>query len=515
MYNLIIDQIKSCWRFRWLAVGVAWAVCIVGWLGISMQRDTYEATARVYVDTTSELRNVLGSQIIQPNVQDQLSFVREAILGSKRLEAVAVATGLDEGVTTEEQMLLLIASLRRNIQIFNQDPPGTMPGNRPTGTTYVITFAHEDPAVAKKVVGTLLDQFVEFSLGDKADSSERAGQFLRQQIRLYEQRLTSAEEELAKFNRRNYDRLPSMQGGYFQRLQDEIRELNGARQRLTLARSRLDQIEEQLRGESPRTRDGEPDPSSIEARIFNAESRLDELLLSYTENHPDVVATQAILEQMRQQQRQMAASGGRATQASNNPVYQALQIAKNEAEEELAIIQADVSDRVSRVEELRARIDEMPQVEAELARLNRDYEVINDHYQSLLNSLERERLSANVFESEKIDFRVIEPPRAGSTPVAPKRGLLLFMVFVIGCGAAVGTAYLLSQFVPIVGSVEGLIALSSVPVIGAISRVRTQDDGRRWLLTVAYVALAFVGLGLTFVGVFAFEVMGPGLRSFL
>jgi hypothetical protein len=99
--------------------------------------------------------------------------------------------------------------------------------------------------------------------------------------------------------------------------------------------------------------------------------------------------------------------------------------------------------------------------------------------------------------------------------VAPKRGLMLFMVLVVGCGAAVGTAYLLSQFIPVVGSVDGLQALSSVPIVGAVSRVRTNGDGRRLLQSVVYVALAFIGLGLAFVGVFAFEVVGPGLRSFL
>jgi polysaccharide chain length determinant protein (PEP-CTERM system associated) len=307
-----------------------------------------------------------------------------------------------------------------------------------------------------------------------------------------------------------------MQGGYFQRLQDETRELDGGRQRLSLARSRLSQVEQQLRGESPHARVGEPDPNSIEARIYDTQQRLDQLLLRFTDNHPDVVATRASLDQMRaQQQRQLEAAGSVQSVVSNNPVYQALQIAKNEAEEELAIIQADVDDRIRRVEGLRALIDEMPEVEAELARLNRDYEVINDHYQSLLNSLERERLSANVFENEKIDFRIIEPPHAGATPVAPKRGLMLFMVLVVGCGAAVGTAYLLSQFIPVVGSIDGLQALSSVPIVGAVSRVRTNGDGRRLLQSVVYVALAFIGLGLAFVGVFAFEVVGPGLRSFL
>ena len=56
--------------------------------------DVYEANARVFVDTTSQLRQILSDQIIEPDVAAQLNYVREALLGQTQLERVANATGL-------------------------------------------------------------------------------------------------------------------------------------------------------------------------------------------------------------------------------------------------------------------------------------------------------------------------------------------------------------------------------------------------------------------------------------
>ena len=61
--------------------------------------------------------------------------------------------------------------------------------------------------------------------------------------------------------------------------------------------------------------------------------------------------------------------GGDVRGAANNPVFQALQIARNEAESEVEALRAIVDQRQRKVAELRGLIDEMPEVEAELAAL--------------------------------------------------------------------------------------------------------------------------------------------------
>ena len=56
---LLLRYARGTWRFRWWMLGIAWAVSIVGWSVVAKLPDQYEASARVFVDTTSVLRPLL------------------------------------------------------------------------------------------------------------------------------------------------------------------------------------------------------------------------------------------------------------------------------------------------------------------------------------------------------------------------------------------------------------------------------------------------------------------------
>ena len=263
MLHQIIQQVRAAWRYRWLGIAAAWSVCVFGWLAVSVQQDVYEATARVYIDWSSDLRSVLGRQIIESDVADELLFVRQAILGISQLEKVARETGLADEIESEVDMTIMLSDFRRRIEIVNEtDRARARMRNSPSGTTYQITYQHASRAKATEVVGSILDNFLRISFGSNLTSSDDAEQFLQDQILEYERRLTASERRLADFNQKNYDRLPSMQGGYFQRLQAESQELDSAKQSLMLAESRLEQIERQVRGETPMVNQpGEIDPN--------------------------------------------------------------------------------------------------------------------------------------------------------------------------------------------------------------------------------------------------------------
>ncbi|HSF12813.1 MAG TPA: chain-length determining protein, partial [Erythrobacter sp.] len=48
----IFDELRaalwSVWHRRWIAIAVAWGVCLLGWLVIAMIPNSYESKARVY-----------------------------------------------------------------------------------------------------------------------------------------------------------------------------------------------------------------------------------------------------------------------------------------------------------------------------------------------------------------------------------------------------------------------------------------------------------------------------------
>jgi hypothetical protein len=59
----------------------------------------------------------------------------------------------------------------------------------------------------------------------------------------------------------------------------------------------------------------------------------------------------------------------------------------------------------------------MPQIEAEFAQLNRDYEINKKNYEQLVQRRESANMGSEINNSVGVDFRLIDPPR-----VSPQAG---------------------------------------------------------------------------------------------
>lgn len=512
LYNQVINEIRSAWRFRWWALGVSWLICILGWLWVISQPDIYRASARVFIDNSSDLRPLLSGQIVEQDLTARLLYVRQTMLARAQLEDVARKTGLDAHAMTPDEKLAVVEGLRTSIQI---DSAG---GSRNSADNiYQIRYQNRDRQTAIDVVETLLNAFVENTLGASREGSANARRFLEEQVAEYEQRLARAENELATFRRKNFDRLPGSEGGYFERLQAESQQLEQARKQLNLAYSKRDRIRQRLRGEVPASTDvnfvDDPAGNTLAQRIRENEARLEELLLRFTPKHPDVVATQETLEQLRQRRaEELAILANRPEElgpiASNNPVFQALQISLNDAEVEIATLEADVNDRQRSVDRLQSLIDEVPAVEAQLAQLNRDYDVVNAQYQGLVQSLERERLSREANESDRVQFRVVEPPFAEFQPVAPDRPRLLAMVLFAAFAVGGGLSFVFAQLRPVFHTAKSLRDYAGLPVLGTVSFTYSPQQRLRRRLAVFSFCMGCAALVALFVVVLAFEVNG-------
>ena len=76
-----------------------------------------------------------------------------------------------------------------------------------------------------------------------------------------------------------------------------------------------------------------------------------------------------------------------------NPVYQQIQLQMNQADVEIASLRSELGVRQQKIAQLRSMLDTAPEVEAEFARLNRDYDVIKARYNELVNRLDRAEIS--------------------------------------------------------------------------------------------------------------------------
>jgi polysaccharide chain length determinant protein (PEP-CTERM system associated) len=449
--------------------------------------DMYEARARVYVDTRTALRPLLQGVAVDQDVETQLIMVRQALLGRPNLERVAQKADLFVQATTNEERQALMDGMTSRIEIALEPP--AVRNERIPNTFYRITYRDPDRDKAIKVVDTLLNSFVEDTLGTKRGGAESAQKFLQDQLNQYAQRLADAENKLAEFKKKNVGMVPGDQGGYFQRLQREQDEVQRVEAALRVATSRRIELERQLRGETPYVPStdvagrvgtgpgGGAGSADTATRIQETQARLDELLLRYTEKHPEVVATRETLEQLKLRHAaeiaavQRGDAGAAAVSgASANPVYQSIQLGLNQADVEIAALRGELNDHRGNVAELRRALDTAPEVEAEYARLTRDYDVTQTQYNALLQRFEQARVSEDAQDTGIVDFEIVDPPRADYEPVSPNRPLLVLGVLALAVGAGAGVAWLLHQVRPVFHHSRALADITGLPVLGVVSQ---------------------------------------------
>jgi polysaccharide chain length determinant protein (PEP-CTERM system associated) len=480
----ILDELRGSWRFRWQALLAAWVVCVGGWAFVFALPNVYEASARVYVDSQTALGPLLRGLALDPNVESEVSIVRQALLSRPQLEAVSRKTDLHLRAKTPEEMELLLDSLQKRIMVVN----AVRAGRSDTDGLYRISFQDQDRQTSVAVVETLLNNFVEQTLGSKRTGQESAQRFLEDEIRDLERRLTESETRLADFKKKNVGSMPGEGGDYFARLQTEIAGEKQTRDALSLAETRRNELQRQLSGEDPflfGLESGTPGsggdseaPGDITYRIQELEARLEEMLLKYTEKHPEVVAVRTTIEELRKRQQEeiarvgsgQRATGSMANSLKANPVYQGIQAESNRTDVQIAELRQDLAQRSRRVADLKRLVDSVPEVEAELVRLNRDYEITRTRYLELVERRETAKLSESADKQGNVKFQILDPPTVAFEPVAPARIPMLLAVLVAGLGVGGALAYLLNQLRPVYQNVRVLADTTGLPVLGYVSR---------------------------------------------
>jgi hypothetical protein len=168
---------------------------------------------------------------------------------------------------------------------------------------------------------------------------------------------------------------------------------------------------------------------------------------------------------------------------------------------ELAAVGGQIADRSARISNMRSKMSTMPEVEAELSQLTRDYDVLKARYGELLEQLETAKLSESVGETDQVVFSIVDPPAALANPVAPPRLLLLIGAFFAGLGAGAAVAFALSKLNPVFDSLTVLRNLTGLPVLGAVSATWLERRKQRRRLEVIRVAAVGAVLVVVFVGV--------------
>src|SRR5579872_7351939 len=93
--SLLQRFIFSIWRKRWIALGIAWVLCISGWFAVAAIPNQYEASARVYVDSDAVLTPLLRGLALDNTPTSQLELLQHTVLSRPNLEKLISKTDLE------------------------------------------------------------------------------------------------------------------------------------------------------------------------------------------------------------------------------------------------------------------------------------------------------------------------------------------------------------------------------------------------------------------------------------
>ncbi|MES3152668.1 XrtA system polysaccharide chain length determinant [Sphingomonas faeni] len=506
--NGIYDEVRialhAIWTRRWLALGVAWGVCVLGWLLVSQIPSRYESTARVFV----QMQNILPSSMdaAPQATQTNIDTIRTTLVSAVNLQKVVRGTDLANTVSSDRDVADRVAGLAQNIKVTSQQD-----------NLFQITTTAASPKLARQITQKLIDIFVEQNLaGDRTNTTQSLA-FLDQQLAVRQKQLADAEAKRADFQNRYLGSLPGT-GSVADRIGASRTQMSQVDGDLAAAQSSLAAVQGQMAG-TPATVAGAGGVAGAagpaRARLQAIQGQLaDARARGYTENHPDIVALKSQLAAATAAARNEPLSGGSGAGSAQNPLYASLQSMVADKQATVASLRMRRSQLQGDLDQLNAKLAGDPEVAAEQGSIDRDYQVLKDQYDQLLTQREQIALRGQAqTQTDRVKFSVIDPPTMPRMPSAPNRMLLLSGVLIAGLAAGIGAAFALGQLRTTFATSTRLEKAAGMPVIGSIGEVvtRIQSEQRRRGFRMFLGGTA--ALGAAYVLLLGVEILQRGLAA--
>ncbi|WP_114238522.1 XrtA system polysaccharide chain length determinant [Dyella sp. C9] len=498
----MVPALVSEARRRRLTIGVVFAfIAIAALVTGLLWPKKFESSTTILAQESSIISPLMEGAAQATANKNRASIARDVIFSRKVMDQILVVGGWTATHPSPVEQDRIIEGIKSRTKVE-------------TERDNLITISYFDTDARRTYVVTreLAQLFISESLASKQRESRDAYDFINSQVEAYRKKLTDAEDKLKAYRDANDDARPGSEADTNARISQLRSQIEQARMDLMERRSQEGSLASQLSGESEvstvQTVDG-----VYQTQMADLQAQLDKLLLTYTEEYPDVIRIRHQMQDLRQQmaqedQRKAAAQlSGTPTTLDNhvqfNPAYQQIktQLANTRASTAAAAARLGASESMLQTELQRStRIANSENVTAELTR---DYNVNRDVYQDLLKRRENARVSMNLdAEQRGLTFLVQNP---AVMPLVPS-GLRFMHFSLAGIALAVavplGLLFGLVRLDPRVRSVERLEQATGLAVMASIPFYPTPADRRRDHRHNLFLLVTVVGIAAIYLAVF-------------
>lgn len=515
----ILYYLKGALKYKWTALIIACVLAVSGWTYILMMPDKYTSIAKVHVETRTMLQPLLSGLAIESDVRGLLRVMQQLMFTKGNLEQIIKLSDLDKAVRTPTEQEMLIDELKKNIHITGG-----------TEDMFTIQYEANSPDMAKNVVQAVLTVFSEQTQLSTHGNSDSAQRFIDEQIQEYEMRLRNGEKARENFKRANLGLLPGQGGDQIGKIQAMSKELEDTKLSLNEANSRKQKLTEQLEEALTSDEDNDEWKSSTEvasvgddAQISGLKQRKNELLIKFTDNHPEVSHINKTIKELQirnaVKQAKVVDAGGLDNAVLTNPYVQSIKVAINEIDANIASINSRIDIFQQRLLKEQDELNSRLSIETEIENLNRDYAQIKNNYDRLLSSRETAVMSEKVDnQAEALKFKIADAPNTPLQASSPKRKLLYSGVLAISIIISSALALLLYLIRPTFMSISQLRKLTGLPILGSISMKYRPDElikyrNEIFKYGIGVVSLLVIYLGFMTVDIIKINLLGLSIFS--
>jgi protein tyrosine kinase modulator len=416
--------------------------------------------------------------IVTEDLNQRLASMKEQILSRSRLEPVIEKFGVYEEDRRKVPMEQLVEKLRTAIEISPLEPmPGTLDRSMP-GFHVSVTF--NNPRTAQRICSEITSMFMEQNSKALENDAASTNTFVSEHLEDAKTKLDQQDAKLAEFKRKFLGSLPEEEQTNLNRLtalnsqmEANTRALSAAHQDKAFNESLLSQQEVNWKA----TQTGQ-NPETLDVQIQGLQDQLTALEAKYTPEHPDVIKTKKLIEELRKRSAEAPKpvnSSGELQTKAEPPNIQLLRARVRQDEMNIAGLTKQESQVQDQIRSLQGQMQASPMVEQQLKELMRSYQSALEFYNDLQKKRESSEMAKDLaHQQEGEQFRVLDPPNLPVTPSFPKKSY--FAGGGVGGGFALSLAILyilmmIDKTLHTERDVElqlKLIVLATVPVLEVI-----------------------------------------------
>lgn len=431
--------------FAVLAVGVFWP-------------KQYTSGALLVADSSTIYEPLFKGRAPVTSI-DRSEQAREIIYTRSILESAARQAGLLKESATAKEVDQVVRDIRSGLSTRAEK-----------NNYFRITYSSIHPDATFETLNAVVNVFIEDIARKKRDESLGAFNFIDAQVQSYKRQLEQAEEKLKIFTGQNTDGTEASVTNRIAALRNEIESLKIS---IEESKTRIATVQTQLSQEG-QYQQAKGQIDELRQRRQGLVTQLENLLLLYQENYPDVISLRAQISELDNSIATLQASGevfGNNDRVEN-PLYEELRKQQQAADLDLRSQQRRMESLSNLLEQEYERARRVAANRAELSDLTRDMKVIQDVYEEMLQRKESARVSMTLdIEGQGTSYRIQEPAAFPLKPsglyflhfaiLGPILGLLaslgLLIVYVL-LDPHIRSARALQQSLP-----EGMDVIGSIP----------------------------------------------------